>query len=60
MAFKAAGNSRVLVKELPHLNHLFQTVVPGGPTDYGDIEETIAPVALEEISRWLKALASVL
>ena len=59
-AFKAAGNSRVVVKKLPNLNHLFQTVVPGGPTDYGQIEETFAPDALAEISDWLKAQVSVL
>jgi len=53
-AFKEAGNARVVIMKLPNLNHLFQTVVPGGPTDYGQIEETLAPVALAAISDWLK------
>ena len=39
-AFKAAGNSRVVIKKMANLNHLFQTVLPGGPTDYCQIEET--------------------
>jgi uncharacterized protein len=57
-AFKAAGNSRVVIKKMANLNHLFQTVLPGGPTDYCQIEETFAPAALAEISDWLKTNAS--
>jgi fermentation-respiration switch protein FrsA (DUF1100 family) len=57
-AFKTAGNSRVVMKKMPNLNHLFQTVLPGGPTDYCQIEETFAPAALAEIGDWLKTNAS--
>lgn len=57
-AFKAAGNSRAVIKKLANLNHLFQTVLPGGPTDYGQIEETLSPTALAEISNWLKTQAA--
>jgi pimeloyl-ACP methyl ester carboxylesterase len=39
--------------ELPGLNHLFQTAKTGSPSEYGDIEETIAPAALETITTWV-------
>ncbi|MFD2514564.1 alpha/beta hydrolase family protein [Pontibacter locisalis] len=53
-ALKAGGNKRYLVKELPQLNHLFQTSRSGSPAEYGQLEETFAPVALETISNWIK------
>ena len=31
------------VQELPGLNHLFQTCKTGAPSEYAQIEETIAP-----------------
>jgi pimeloyl-ACP methyl ester carboxylesterase len=40
--------------ELPDLNHLFQTAKTGSPSEYGDIEETIAPVALSTIAIWIE------
>ncbi len=43
----------VTAKELPSLNHLFQTAKSGLVTEYGEIEETIAPMALKEVSDWL-------
>ncbi len=52
---KAGGNSNFAMKELPGLNHLFQTCKTGGISEYQSIEETIAPVALEAITNWLKA-----
>jgi uncharacterized protein len=42
-----------LVRELPGLNHLFQTSQTGLPSDYAQIQETIAPVALQMISDWV-------
>jgi uncharacterized protein len=48
-----AGNSNVDVKELPGLNHLFQKANTGAPSEYGEIEETFAPSALELISGWI-------
>ena len=42
------------VRELPGLNHLFQPSKTGAPTEYGKIEETIAPAALEVVSAWIK------
>jgi uncharacterized protein len=55
-ALKAGGNKRYTVKELPGLNHLFQTATTGLHTEYASIEETMAPVALETISNWIKGV----
>ncbi len=44
----------VKTKVLPGLNHLLQTAKLGLVSEYGEIEETISPVALNEISDWLK------
>jgi fermentation-respiration switch protein FrsA (DUF1100 family) len=52
-ALEAAGNKRFEADELDGLNHLFQTAKTGAPTEYGEIEETISPVALEKIGSWL-------
>lgn len=43
----------VTVKELPSLNHLLQTAKSGLVTEYGEIEETIVPLAIKEVSDWL-------
>ena len=51
----AGGNNKFAIKELPGLNHLFQSCKTGGISEYESIEETISPVALETISTWLKA-----
>jgi pimeloyl-ACP methyl ester carboxylesterase len=50
---KAGGNKDVTIVSLPKLNHLFQTSEKGTLAEYGKIEETIAPVALETISNWI-------
>lgn len=49
-AFKHSASMAV---ELPGLNHLFQTCEVGTPSEYGQISETIAPVALQLISGWI-------
>ena len=51
---EAGKNRSVTVKELPGLNHLFQTCESGSPALYGTIEETFSPVALQEIGDWIK------
>ena len=51
-AIKAA-NPRATTIALPGLNHLFQTAKTGSLTEYSEIEETIAPVALETIDTWI-------
>jgi pimeloyl-ACP methyl ester carboxylesterase len=50
---KAGGNKDVTVKAFPRLNHLFQTSQTGLPAEYVKIEETISPLVLETIGRWL-------
>lgn len=50
-----AGNKDVTAKSLPGLNHLFQHATTGGIEEYTDIEETIAPEVLNEISSWILA-----
>lgn len=49
------GNPRAAIVELPSLNHLFQTAKLGTPAEYGEIEETVAPAALEMIAEWVVA-----
>ncbi|MHB8579326.1 MAG: alpha/beta hydrolase family protein [Ignavibacteriaceae bacterium] len=52
-ALKKGMNKNFEVKELPGLNHLFQTAKTGSPAEYGKIEETISPVALQTIGDWI-------
>ncbi len=52
-ALKAGGNKDYTIKELPGLNHLFQTAETGSVSEYGEIEETFSPLALNEISNWI-------
>jgi fermentation-respiration switch protein FrsA (DUF1100 family) len=52
-ALRQGGNSRVTAKELPALNHLFQTCKTGSVAEYAVIEETIAPAALSLITDWV-------
>jgi pimeloyl-ACP methyl ester carboxylesterase len=52
-ALKAGGNKDHTVKELPGLNHLFQTCKTGAVSEYGKIEETVAPAALQVIGDWI-------
>ncbi len=53
-ALKKGRNKNYEIKELPGLNHLFQTSKTGSVTEYGQIEETISPIALETMLSWLK------
>ena len=46
-ALKAGGNQNYIIKEIPNLNHLFQTTQTGAPSEYRQIEEIIAPKALD-------------
>ena len=48
-------NPRAVVKELPAMNHLFQTARTGAGSEYAEIEETMAPLALDTVSEWIKA-----
>lgn len=53
-ALHKGGNKNVTTKELLNLNHLFQESETGAPAEYGTIEQTFAPIALEEIKNWIK------
>jgi hypothetical protein len=48
-----AHNPDAEVEEQPNLNHLFQTAKTGSPGEYVEIEETLAPIALETITGWI-------
>jgi len=47
------GNKNITIKELSNLNHLFQECKTGLPNEYASIEQTISPVALNEILQWI-------
>lgn len=49
------GNAHAVVKELPALNHLFQTARTGAGSEYAEIEESVAPLALDTVSDWILA-----
>jgi uncharacterized protein len=52
-ALQEAGNKDFQATELAGLNHLFQHAPTGSPTEYGGIEETMAPEVLNSISDWV-------
>jgi pimeloyl-ACP methyl ester carboxylesterase len=54
-ALTAGGNHDHTVKELPGLNHLFQTCTQCTIAEYMQLEETMAPAALETMSQWILA-----
>jgi hypothetical protein len=43
------------IVELPGLNHLFQTAKTGAVGEYAEIEETVAPIALDRMATWINA-----
>jgi uncharacterized protein len=52
-ALKAGENPDVKAIEFPGLNHLFQPCKTGSPTEYAQIEITIAPEVLKVIGDWI-------
>jgi uncharacterized protein len=54
-ALRAAPTSDYTVKVLPGLNHLFQHAATGALSEYGTIEETIAPEVLELVTEWIRS-----
>jgi len=52
-AAEKSGNKKVITKQLPGLNHLFQESTTGSPSEYQEIEQTFSPAALNEISTWI-------
>jgi pimeloyl-ACP methyl ester carboxylesterase len=49
-------NPRAVVRELPQLNHLFQTAKTGSGSEYKAIEETMSPMALDAIGSWIRTI----
>ena len=52
-ALAEANNGDATVIEIEGLNHLFQTAKTGSMLEYGSIEETIAPKALDLVTDWI-------
>jgi hypothetical protein len=48
-----AHDQDVTVREMPGLNHLFQTAKTGAPSEYAEIEETMSPAVLTLVSDWI-------
>ncbi|HTD94845.1 MAG TPA: alpha/beta fold hydrolase [Chitinophagaceae bacterium] len=42
-----------MVRTIPGLNHLFQTCIKCTLQEYGDLEETFSPVAMQVVNEWL-------
>lgn len=53
-ALKLSKSPGFKTKNLEGLNHLFQKCKNCTVAEYGSLEETISPVALDEVSSWLK------
>ncbi len=54
-ALRAGGNRDFETRELPRLNHLFQTCTTGSILEYGTGTESFAPAALDTLGAWIGA-----
>lgn len=52
------GNKRVTTKAYPGLNHLFQHCTTGAVNEYAQIEETISPEVLKDITEWILGITA--
>lgn len=50
---KEGGNEDVMIREIPNLNHLFQTTETGAVSEYSVIEETFSPSVLRLMGDWI-------
>ncbi len=57
-ALTQGGNANVTVLQLEGLNHLFQTAQTGAVSEYGAVEETFAPLALDLIGEWILSVTT--
>jgi hypothetical protein len=48
-----SSKTNFTIKELENLNHLFQECETGAISEYATIEQTISPIALNEILDWI-------
>ena len=53
-ALVAGGNQSTTIKSYPGMNHLFQPCETGSINEYAQIEQTISPLVLEDISDWIR------
>ncbi len=54
------GNTKVVTKLYPELNHLFQQSITGQPDEYAKIEQTFSPQVLSDITLWMKRQVELL
>jgi pimeloyl-ACP methyl ester carboxylesterase len=54
-SLRRGGNRDATVRVLPGLNHMFQTAKTGAMEEAAEIQETIAPSALQLIGDWITA-----
>lgn len=52
-SLKKGKTKKYTIKSLPNLNHLFQQCTTCTLGEYGELEETFSPAALNEINDWL-------
>ncbi len=55
-ALQSAENPHYEIIRLPDANHLFQSAVSGGLSEYSTLEQTFTPEFLPTITAWLDAL----
>jgi pimeloyl-ACP methyl ester carboxylesterase len=53
---RALVKSELKTKKYPALNHLFQHATTGNVDEYGTIDETLSPEALEDIAAWIRQI----
>jgi fermentation-respiration switch protein FrsA (DUF1100 family) len=58
-ALRSSPSDDATVRVLDGLNHLFQPAETGLPTEYAQIETTMAPRALEAVAAWIRARTAV-
>ena len=58
-ALRESPSRDATVRVLDGLNHLFQPAETGLPTEYAQIETTIAPRALQAVSSWIRERTAV-
>lgn len=53
------NNKNYKVVELENINHLFQECTTGKMNEYKDIQQTVSPMALKEISSWILEIIKI-
>lgn len=56
-ALKRGGNKKYEIRELAGLNHFFQECNTGMANEYSRIEQTLSPVLLDEVTRFIKQVS---